>query len=298
MRPKAGRHRSAPSRGFTRQARHLTRRAASQLVLLEGRRHAVVAREGGRAPAAPAELLEAGRVGCEVAEVAVVRVAQAALVGRGRLAQVRLPVDVAWRGAVPRILVPDDEVVALATGDVVGAVPPRAEVEKRASSLVRVRSVELAVRRRARVAAHGQRGACAMGPRAGLGCGPQPCTPSTAWVGGARRRRITVEDGRTQRIGCRLECSSGHTAVSVFRIWFAAPRKSLPRQTLTVTSESSVCMSRPRSCPALYLTMKEWCDVNPPSACSGYRSAARGCSTAACSRSIAGRIPMALTMMP
>mmetsp|Transcript_23695 Transcript_23695/g.67918 ORF Transcript_23695/g.67918 Transcript_23695/m.67918 type:complete len:275 (-) Transcript_23695:104-928(-) len=170
MRPKAGRHRSAPSRGFTRQARHLTRRAASQLVLLEGRRHAVVAREGGRAPAAPAELLEAGRVGCEVAEVAVVRVAQAALVGRGRLAQVRLPVDVAWRGAVPRILVPDDEVVALATGDVVGAVPPRAEVEKRAASLVRVRGVELAVRRRARVAAHGQRGAAEVLAEADVDC--------------------------------------------------------------------------------------------------------------------------------
>jgi len=36
-----------------------------------------------------------------------------------------------------------------------------------------------------------------------------------------------------------------------------APVNSRPIQTLRVTSELSMCMSSPRSCPALYSTMKE-----------------------------------------
>ena len=41
--------------------------------------------------------------------------------------------------------------------------------------------------------------------------------------------------------------------------WSPAPLKSFPKQTLKVTSLSSVCMSKPKSSPTLYRTTKVWC---------------------------------------
>ena len=79
----------------------------------------------------------AGRVRLELAVVAVVRVAQALRVGRPGLAVVA--VEALARGvavAVRVVVVPDDEVVALAAADVVGAVALVAEVDDRAPCLL------------------------------------------------------------------------------------------------------------------------------------------------------------------
>ena len=73
--------------------------------------------------------------------------------------------------------------------------------------------------------------------------------------------------------------------------------KCLPRHTLNVTSESSVCMSSARSPDEVYCTTKEWClSSRRPS--NGYNVAAIGCNTSRSSLSIVPSKPISLMMTP
>ena len=78
----------------------------------------------------------------------------------------------------------------------------------------------------------------------------------------------------------------------------STPVNSRPRQTLRVTSESSWCMSSPKSSPCRYCTMKLWCAEKPASLCLGKRRRASGRMTRDCRSSTRGRMPMLLTITP
>mmetsp|Transcript_86658 Transcript_86658/g.242765 ORF Transcript_86658/g.242765 Transcript_86658/m.242765 type:complete len:207 (-) Transcript_86658:655-1275(-) len=75
-----------------------------------------------------------------------------------------------------------------------------------------------------------------------------------------------------------------------------APVNSSPRQTLKVTSESSVCMSRPRSSSARYRTVKQWWPSQPVPG-PGNKRWPRGWSSA-CSLVTNGSSPISPRMIP